>query len=67
MKKDNLDKIYYAIDSYEFEFLADNVYDLLSQFRVVTVNYDFQKLDTNKLYKNWNEDFWRQKKDRSFN
>ncbi|MBA6157202.1 hypothetical protein H3Z83_11825 [Tenacibaculum sp. S7007] len=61
MKKDNLDKIYYAIDSYEFKFLADNIFDLLSQFRVVTVNYDFEKLDTNKLYKNWNEDFWRQK------
>jgi len=61
IKQDNLDKIYYAIDSYEFEFLADNIFELLSKFRLVTVNYDFEKLDTNKLYKNWNENFWRQK------
>ena len=61
MKKDNLDKIYYSIDSYEFKFLADNIFNLLSQFRIATLNYEFEKLDTNKLYKNWNEDFWRHK------
>nr|WP_299030945.1 hypothetical protein [uncultured Tenacibaculum sp.] len=61
MKQDNLDKIYYAIDSYEFKCLADNIFELLSKLKIVTVNYDFEKLDTNRLYKNWNKSFWRQK------
>ncbi|MCE7990575.1 MAG: hypothetical protein HEP71_01290 [Roseivirga sp.] len=61
MKKDNLDQIYYALDTHEFSFMADNIFELLSNFRLVTVNYDFETLDENKLYQNWREDFWRHK------
>ncbi|WP_299715188.1 SMI1/KNR4 family protein [uncultured Tenacibaculum sp.] len=62
LQKNNLDKIFYAIDSFEFELIADNIFELLSKFRLVTVDYDFKNLDTNKLYKNWHENFWRLKK-----
>lgn len=61
LEKNNLDKIYYMMDTFEFKFLANNIFELLSKFRLVTVNYNFENLDTTKLYKNWDENFWRQK------
>ncbi|WP_103068641.1 SMI1/KNR4 family protein [Aquimarina sediminis] len=63
INEDNQDEIYLTQDTEEINFIANNIYEVLLNIKPIVVNFENfdEKIDTEKFYKNWGEDFWRVK------
>jgi hypothetical protein len=69
--KQNLDKIYLysTIREKLITFISNNVLDFISDCKIVECHHDrmyyehIRKIESNELYKNWGEDFWRIRED----
>lgn len=61
--QENQDKIYHNNDTESPEFFANNIFEFLSDMKLVHYDFDEAPVDTSKLYKNWGEDFWRKRKE----
>ena len=58
--EDNMDKIYHNTDSEIITYKADNIFEILHKMHLVKYDFpSYPKVDTNRLYKNFGEDFWR--------
>jgi hypothetical protein len=54
IREDNMDKIFYNHDSH-FEFIEPNVFSFVRNLKWV----ESDSKDFGKVYRNWNEDFWK--------
>lgn len=61
--EENQDKIYHNTDSPVVNFIAENIYEVISKIGLIQYDFETPPIETNKLYKNWGEDFWRNKED----
>lgn len=55
----NKDQIFHVTDSTVVNFMANNIFELIHKFALIQYDFDTPHVDTNKLYKNWGEEFWR--------
>ena len=55
----NRDKIFHSSGTKVVTFLADNIFELIQKMVVVQYEIDEPWINTKKLYKNWDENFWR--------
>ena len=62
IKDHNADKIYHQ-DGGPTKLIANNIFEFLKDVYYVEDSDDYPNVDLSKLYRNWNENFWRLRKD----
>ena len=55
----NQDQIFHSADSTNVNFMANNIFELIHKIGLVQYDFDTPPVQTDRLYTNWGEDFWR--------
>ena len=59
----NKDQIFHNTDNTIVNFVANNIFELVQKINLIQYDFEEPGVETENLYKNWNEDFWRVKKE----
>jgi len=61
IKEHNADKIFHSSTTMEIDYIAENIFEFLQKMQLVKEEHYLPEftIDTNTLYRNWHENFWR--------